>query len=77
MKKKVLVLATVWLVAGLVSLEPARIASDPGPTSVSLQVGRVVLTGVVIAVAPVGVLVGCGGGSTGPTRTSATAVAVP
>jgi len=77
MKKKVLVLATVWLMAGFLSLEPALLPANPGQQTVSSQVGRVVLTGVVIAMAPVGVLVGCGGGSTGPSRTSATAVALP
>lgn len=80
MKKKVLVLATVWLVAGFVSLEPTRVPSRPGatPTSVSSQVSRVLTGGIVVALSPAGALVGCGGGkTTGPTRTSATAVALP
>jgi len=77
MKKKVLALATVWLVAGFVSLEPARIPSDGAPTSASSRVGRVVLGGIVVALSPVGALVGCGGGGSGPSRTSATAEALP
>lgn len=76
MKKKVLALATVWLVAGFVSLEPSRIPSA-APTSVSSRVGQVVLGGIVVALAPVGALVGCGGGGTGPSRTSATAQVLP
>jgi hypothetical protein len=77
MKKKAVVLAAAWLLAGFVSLEPALLPANPGPQTVSSRVGRVVLTGAMIAMAPVGVLVGCGGGSTGPSRTSATAVPLP
>lgn len=79
MAKKVLVLATVWLVAGFVSLEPMRVPSSTGaaPSSASSRVGQVLTGGMVVALAPVGSLVGCGGGGTGPTRTSATAVALP
>jgi hypothetical protein len=80
MKKRALVLAAVWMLAGFVSLGPGRLPSapDPAPTSVASQVGRVVLAGIVVALSPVGALVGCGGGGpTGPSRTSATAAALP
>lgn len=77
MKKKMLVLAAAWLVAGFVSLEPALVPAAAGPQTVSARVGRVVLTGVVVAFAPVGALVGCGGGGTGPSPTSRVAVAQP
>jgi len=77
MKKKVLTLATVWLVAGFVSLEPTRVATGSAATSASSRVGQVLTGGIVVALAPVGVLVGCGGGGTGPSRTSATAEVLP
>lgn len=77
MKKKVLALATVWFVAGFVSLEPSRIPSDAAPASVSSRVGRVVLGGIVVALSPVGALVGCGGGGSSPSPQSRVAVPLP
>lgn len=77
MAKKVLVLASVWLVAGFVSLEPTRVATGSAPSSASSRVGQALMGGVVVALGPVGSLVGCGGGGTGPSRTSATAVPLP
>jgi hypothetical protein len=73
MRNKVLVLAALWLVAGFVSMEPARIPSTPLPDS---RVGQLALGGIAVALSPVGALIGCGGGGTGPSRTSATAEVV-
>ena len=70
MRIKVLVLAAWWVVAGFVSMEPARIPATPLPSS---SIGQAAISGLAIVVSPVGALVGCGGGGTGPSRTSATA----
>jgi hypothetical protein len=77
MKKRVLALGTVWLVAVLVSLGPASAPVAPAAADMSVQskVGRAVAGGLVVALAPVGSLVGCGGGGGRPT--SATAVPLP
>jgi hypothetical protein len=68
MRNKVLVLAALWVVAGFVSLEPARIPATPLPDS---RVGQVVVGGLAVALSPVGALVGCGGGSTSPSSATA------
>lgn len=77
MAKRALVLFAVWLAAVLVSVPtggPARAGATA--SSASSRIERAVLGGVAIALSPVGVLVGCGGGGpSGPSRTSATAVA--
>ena len=70
MRNKVLVLAALWLVAGFFSVEPARIPATPLPQS---RVAQLAVGGLAVIVSPVGALVGCGGGSTGPSRGSATA----
>ena len=72
MKNKVLVLAALWLVAGFVSMEPARIPATPLPSS---RVAQLAVGGLAVVVAPVGALVGCGGGSS-PSPSSATAAVV-
>ena len=72
MRNKVLVLAALWLVAGFLSMEPARIPATPLPSS---PVAQFAVGGLAVVVSPVGALVGCGGGGTGPSRGSATAEA--
>ena len=71
MRKKVLVLAALWVVAGFVSLEPARIPATPLPGS---RAGQIVVSGLAVALSPVGALIGCGGGSTGPSSATAQVV---
>lgn len=76
MKKRVLALGTVWLVAVFVSLGPASVPAAPGSsaTSAESKLSRAVVGGFVVALSPVGALVGCGGGNK---TTSATAVPLP
>lgn len=80
MRKRMLALGAVWLGAVLASSIPgvAPGAGPAGPQPAASRVGQAVVGGLVVALSPVGVLVGCGGGGgTGPSRTSATAVALP
>ena len=67
MRNKVLVLAGLWLLAGFVSMEPARIPGTPLPNS---RIAQAALGGLAVVVSPVGAMVGCGGGGG---STSATA----
>jgi hypothetical protein len=60
MRNKVLVLAALWLVAGFLSVEPARIPAAPLPQS---RVAQLAVGGLAVIVSPVGALVGCGGGT--------------
>lgn len=72
MKKRVLALGTVWLVAVFVSLGPASApATGSSAKSAGSTLSRAVVGGLVVALSPVGALVGCGGGGS---PTSATAV---
>ena len=76
-RKKLLVLATLFLLATMLAID----TRPQGPVAASPTfVGRIAqaaVGGVVIALLPVGAMAGCGGGGDGPTRpTSATAVAL-
>jgi hypothetical protein len=71
MRNKVLVLAALWLVAGFLSVEPARIPAAPLPQS---RVAQVAVGGLAVVVSPIGALVGCGGGGTSPSSATATVV---
>jgi hypothetical protein len=75
-KRRLLVLAALFLVASLVSIDTTRVVSPVAaqPQSTVARLGHVALGGVAVALMPVGALVGCGGGGGGPRPTSATAV---
>lgn len=75
LRRKLALLAVVLGAGMLVSGEASRLAlAPPSGSSLPARLGRVVLGGVVVALSPIGALVGCGGG--GPRPTSATAVAL-
>jgi hypothetical protein len=76
-KKKLLVLATLFLIACVVGWDTQPQGPAPDSRTLSGRLARAGVGGVVVALLPIGAMAGCGGGGGGPTRpTSATAVAL-